>query len=219
MPVPSFTFSAPTGAYYIRMHAVSGAAWSLPSNEIRIFVNVPVPPAAPTNLLGLANGSALALSWTNQPVGSGPTALWLNVTGAFTTTLPLPTAETFAYPNVPPGTYTFSVSASNAGGMSGPSNSVTLSFPSPCTGVPGAPSSLQAWTTRRTIFLAWGAPVSGAAVTGYTVHVSGAFAGSFATTGRTLSGVAAPGSYILSVVATNPCGTSPATPTQTVVMP
>jgi hypothetical protein len=219
MPVPSFTFSAPTGAYYIRMHAVSGAAWSPPSNEIRIFVNVPVPPAAPTNLLGLANGSALGLSWTNPPGGPAATAMWLNVTGALTVTLPLPPAETFTYPNVPPGTYTFSMSASSAGGMSAPSNSVTLSFPSPCTGVPGIPTDLQMWTAGRTIFLAWGPSASGAAVTGYTVHVSGSYVGSFATTDRTLSGVAAPGSYTLNVVATNPCGASPATPAQTVVMP
>jgi hypothetical protein len=201
------------------MHAVSGTAWSLPSNEIRLFVNVPVPPAPPTNLLGMANGSALALSWTSPPGGPAPTALWLHVTGALTTTLPLPAAETFTYPNVPAGTYTFSVSASNAGGMSAPSNSVTLTFPSPCTGPPGAPTNLQAWSTGRTIFVAWGAPVSGATVTGYTVHVSGAYVGSFAAAGRSLSGMAASGSYTLSVVATNPCGASPATPAQTVVMP
>lgn len=219
MSVPSFTFSAPTGAYYVRMHAVAGTAWSPPSNEIRLFVNVPAPPAAPTNLLGLANGPALALSWTNPPGGPAATALWLNVTGALTTTLPLPAAETFTYPDVPPGTYTFSVSASNAGGMSAPSNTVTLSFPSPCTGVPGAPTNLQVWTTGRTILLTWGAPVTGAAVTGYTVQVSGAYVGTFATPSRALSGVAASGSYTLSVVATNPCGASPATPAQSVVMP
>jgi hypothetical protein len=219
MPAPSFTFTAPTGAYCVRLHAVAGGAWSPPSNEIRIFVNVPVPPAAPTNLLGMANGSSLALSWTSPSGGPTPTGLWLNVTGALTTTLPLPMMESFTYPNVPPGSYTFSVSASNAGGMSAPSNSVSLTFPSLCTGVPGAPTNLQAWTTGRTIFLAWSAPVSGAAVTAYTVHVSGSYVGSFTTTGRTLSGAAAPGSYTLSVATANPCGAGPSTPVQTVVIP
>jgi hypothetical protein len=46
-----------------------------------------------------------------------------------------------------------------------------------------------------------------------------AFAGTFATPGRTLSGAAGPGSYQLNVAAVNACGASAATPSQTVVIP
>jgi hypothetical protein len=103
--------------------------------------------------------------------------------------------------------------------MSAPSNTVTLSFPNPCAGVPLAPTNLQTWKVGNTIFLAWSAPAGGPAVTSYTVWVSGAYVGSFGTTGRTLSGVAGPGSYVISVSAGNACGAGPATPPQTVVMP
>ncbi len=54
---PSFTFTAPTGAFYVRIHALNAAARSGASNEIRIYVNVPQPPGTPTNLLGGAAGS------------------------------------------------------------------------------------------------------------------------------------------------------------------
>jgi hypothetical protein len=56
-------------------------------------------------------------------------------------------------------------------------------------------------------------------VTGYTVQVSGAYAGSFATPARTLSGAAVPGTYVLSLTGNNACGTGPATPPQTVIVP
>jgi len=216
---PSFTFVAPAGAFYVRMHALTGALRSIASNEIRIFVNVPASPSAPENLLGLANGSGLALSWTNTFGGGAPTSLWLNVTGAVTATLPLPMGDQFTYAGVPPGTYTLSVSAANASGLSPPSNPVTLTFPSPCTGVPAPPTNLQTWKVGSTIYLSWSPPASGTAVASYTVQVSGAYVGSFVTTGRTLSGAAGPGGYVLSVAATNPCGTGAATPTQTVVIP
>ena len=65
----TFTFSAPTGAFYIRMHSLAPGPQSVASNEIRIFVNVPAPPSAPANLLGFVNGSALGLAWTNTAGG------------------------------------------------------------------------------------------------------------------------------------------------------
>ena len=156
---PTFTFDAPTGVFHIRVHALAGAYRSVASNEVRLVVNVPEPPSAPTNLLGLVNGSDIALSWTNTFTGGAPTSLWLDVTGALTTTLPLPRGEAFTYANVPPGTYTLSVIAANASGVSPPSNAVTLTFPGAgCSGVPGAPTNLQTWKVGNTIFLSWSPP-------------------------------------------------------------
>jgi hypothetical protein len=216
---PSFTFTAPPGVFYVRLHAIAGAAWSEPSNETRIFVNVSAPPSAPASLLGLANGSSVALSWVNTFAGGAPTSLWLNVTGAISAVLPLPFGEAFTFAGVPPGTYTLSVIAANASGASAPSNTVTLTFPEACTGVPAAPVNLQAWRAGSTIYVSWSPPASGPAVTSYTVQVGGAFVGGFRTTGRTLSGVAGPGTYTLSVVGENVCGTGVATPEQTIVVP
>ena len=78
---PIYTFVAPTGAFHVRMHTLSGATRSAPSNEIRIFVNVPAPPSAPADLLGLVNGSSVALAWRNTFEGGAPGGLILDVTG------------------------------------------------------------------------------------------------------------------------------------------
>ena len=72
---------------------------------------------------------------------------------------------------------------------------------------------------RNVIFVSWNPPVSGPAVTSYTVWVSGAYVGSVTTAARTLSGAAGPGTYVISVSATNACGTGAATPAQTLVIP
>jgi hypothetical protein len=128
-------------------------------------------------------------------------------------------AESFTFNGMPGGTYTFSVSAANAAGASGASNPVTLTFPGACSGAPLSPTGFLAYTIGNTIFVVWDSAASGPAPTGYTLNVSGAFVSSFPTTSRTLSGTAGPGSYGLSVLATNACGSSPATPVQTVSIP
>jgi hypothetical protein len=112
-----------------------------------------------------------------------------------------------------------SVRAANAGGSSGPSNAVTLTFPSPCSGAPSAPANFLAYKEGSTLFVVWDPPESGPAPTSYLVNVSGAFVGSIPTAVRTLSGTVGPGSYGLSVAAVNPCGASAATPEQVVVIP
>jgi hypothetical protein len=215
----SYTFTAPTGAFYIRMHSVAGAQKSAASNEIRIFVNVPAPPSAPSNLLGMVNGSQLALSWSNTATGGAPTDMLLTVAGAINTSLPLPVTETFSYSSVPPGTYTFTVSSVNGSGTSAPSNAVSLTFPGPCSGAPATPTSFQATKAGSAITVSWGPPASGPAVTLYTLNVAGAFVGSIPTAGRSLAGTVGPGSYTISVTASNPCGASAATPPQTVTIP
>jgi hypothetical protein len=77
----TFTFAAPTGAFYVRMRALAGATRSGPSNEIRIFVNVPIPPEAPENLAGTAVSSTLNLTWRNSATGGWPTRLFSRSVG------------------------------------------------------------------------------------------------------------------------------------------
>jgi hypothetical protein len=216
---PRVTIEAPTRAFYVRVHAVAEGVRSGPSNEIRLVVNLSAPPSAPAGLLGLVNGAGLALSWTNTFAGGAPTSLWLIVTGAVSTVLPLPMGETFTYPNVPPGTFTLAVVAANAAGVSSPSNAVTLAFPGPCGGSPQAPTNVRVWRDGSIVFMSWSPPASGPAVSSYVANVSGAYVGSFTTTGRILSGAAASGTYTLSVAAANACGTGVASATQTVIVP
>jgi hypothetical protein len=218
-PFPIFTVAAPTGAFYVRVHAIAGSQRSGPSNEIRIFVNTPTPPSPPADLLALVNGSSLALTWRPTFLGGAATAHVLNVTGSVNASLPLGGGNSFTFNPVPGGTYTLSVRASNAGGTSAPSNPVTLTFPGPCSGAPFTPTDFLAYRVGTAINVVWEPPASGPAPTSYVLNVTGAFVGSFSTTGLTLGGNAGPGSYGLSVFASNTCGSSAATAVQTVTIP
>jgi hypothetical protein len=218
-PFPVLTVSAPTGAFYVRVRAVTASQQSGPSNEIRIFVNTPTAPSSPADLLALVNGSSLALTWRPTFLGGAATAYVLNVAGSVTASLPLGQATSVAFGSVPAGTYTLSVSASNATGSSAPSNAVTVTVPGPCSGAPLAPAGFLAYRVGSTIFVVWDPPPSGPAPTQYVLNVSGAFNASLPTTARTLSGAVGAGSYNLSVAASNACGTSAATAVQTVTVP
>lgn len=217
--VPTYTFTAPTGSFYIRLHALNGTERSAASNEIRIHVNAPAPPSAPAHLLGLVNGSTLALAWTNTYAGGAPTSLVLDVTGSIATSIALGVSDGFDFAGVPDGTYTLSLRAQNGSGSSAASNAVTLTFPGSCTGPPLAPANVLAYRMGNTIYVDWSPAASGPAPTGYVLNVTGSFEGAFTTSGRAMSGTAGPGSYTLSVTATNACGASAASPAQTVVVP
>ena len=84
---PIVTIVAPTGSFYVRMLTQTASGRSPASNEIRIHVNVPVPPSAPTNLLGLVNGNTIALAWKNTFAGGSPANLVLDVTGSLATSI------------------------------------------------------------------------------------------------------------------------------------
>jgi len=221
---PEFTFQAPTGVFYARVVARAGRVRSVSSNEIQLFLNVPAAPSAPANLLAFVVGPTVALSWTNTFTGGTPTNLRLNVTGAITAAVPLPMSEQFSVSTIPPGTYTATLTAVNAGGDSPHSNAVTLTVPPPpgpypCTGLPEAPTLFRAWQQNGVLSVSWGPPASGSAVTGYTVLVSGDYFGSFPTSGRSLSGTVPSGTYWLSVAGANLCGGGAATSQQRVVVP
>jgi hypothetical protein len=215
----TFTIAAPPGSFYVRVHALTAWARSAASNEIRIHVNTPVPPSAPAHLLGLVNGSTLALAWTNTYGGGAPTSLVLDVSGTIAASIPLGLNDHFNFAGVPGGTYTLSLRAQNAAGSSPPSNLVTLTFPGVCSGPPETPADVIAYRVGTTVFVTWAPAGSGPAPTSYVLGVTGEFVGGFATTGRALSGAVGPGSYTLSVIAINPCGASAASPSQTVEVP
>ena len=216
---PIYTFAAPTGAFLVRVHTISGASTSGPSNEIPLVVGLPVAPSAPANLLGLVNGSSLTLAWRNTFGGGAPASHILDVSGSINTSLPLGPGNSFSFSGVPAGTYTLSLRATNAGGASGSSNPVTLTFPSACSGAPGTPENFLAYKVGTTVFVVWDPAATGPAPTGFVLNVTGAFAGSFGTTGRAMSSPVAPGTYNVSVVANNACGTSAATAVQSVTVP
>jgi len=221
---PPFTLDIPNGRFFVRVRTVLinprpfFAIYSAPSNEIEVYVNQPVAPAPPRNLLATVTGDSLSLAWRNAYTAGEPTGLTLDVSGSLTASLPLPLMESATFANVPSGSYSLRLRSTNAAGSSGPANPVTITVPGPCSGPPEPPTRFLTYQTLRTIFAFWEPPISGPAPTGYVLNVGGAFVGSFATSDRALSGTVAAGTYDLSVVATNACGTSTPTPVRTLTV-
>jgi hypothetical protein len=216
---PIYTLTAPSGAFYVRVHTISGANRSDASNEIRVFINVPSPPSAPANLLGLVNASSLSVAWRNTFAGGAPTSMMLDVTGAIVGSVPIGPTETATFSAVPAGTYTVRLRATNAAGASAASNPITLTFPSSCSGAPLPPANFLAYKIGNTAYVIWDPPLTGPAPTSYVLNVGGPITAIIPTTARSLSGVVPPGTYNLSVAATNVCGSSPATPVQVLAVP
>jgi Bacterial Ig domain len=217
-PLPILTFVAPTGSFYVRLRTIAGSI-SAPSNEIQIHVNVPVAPSAPSDLVGTVNGTNFNLAWRNTFGGGAPTQLFLDVSGSANATVALGLTDHLTFSGVPGGTYTMSVRAANAGGISASSNAITLTFPGPCSGPPLTPINFLAYNVGSTVNVVWDPAATGPAPAGFVLSVSGSFVGNAQTTSRVVSATAPPGSYGLSVVATNDCGVSAATPMQFVTVP
>lgn len=209
---PVFTVEAPPGTFFVRVHALAGSMAGPASNEIQVFVDVPMPPSAPVSLAGLVDGTNVVLSWTNTFAGGAPTSLWLEVSGASTAMLPLPMGIRFTAAGVPPGTYTLRVVAANPSGSSPPSVPVTLTVPGQCSGPPGAPTAFLATRAGDTVSLSWRPPAEGPGASSYVVRVSGAYTGVFETSALSFSGTVGPGGYAVSLVARNACGEGPAAP-------
>jgi hypothetical protein len=216
---PTFTFAAPAGSFYVRVHTMSGSFRSASSNEVQVHVNVPLVPSAPAHLLALVHGSTVTLAWQNTYAGGAPTSFVLDVTGTITASIPLGFGDTFTLATVPDGRYTLALRARNTSGVSPPSNAHLLSFPGPCSGPPAAPTNVFAYQVDGSAHVSWASGTSGSPPTAYVLIVTGAWTGTFLATDRDVSGTLGAGAYTLSVVAINPCGASAATPPQTVVVP
>jgi hypothetical protein len=216
--VPSLTLAVPDGTFNVRVRSVADGLTSSASNELPIYVNVPIAPSAPSNLLATSNGHTLDLTWRNTFAGGAPTGLLLDVTGDITATLPLPMVERFSYSGVPAGNYTFAVRAANGFGTSAASNTVRRLFPDPSCLRPRAPANFRAFNAGLTVFVDWDSPTVGAAVSHYVLSVSGGLSATIPTTVRALSGNVPPGSYILRLAAVNRCGTG-VTPDVSVTVP
>jgi hypothetical protein len=217
---PVFSFDGPPGSFHIRKHSRLGAERSGPSNEVPLKNNTTETPSAPGKLLGLVNGSALRLTWEHTFGGGIATNTILNVSGAATLSLPLGPAEAFSYPSVPPGEYTFRVTAANAGGSSPASNAITLTFPGPCSGPPEMPTDFFFFRTGNRVDAIWASAPTGSAPEQYLLDVeSSYFTGRVPVSQRSIGANVPPGDYSARVAARNACGDSPWTAWQTVPVP
>ena len=185
---PIFTVVAPTGAFYARVHTLVGNLRSAASNEIRVFVNMPVAPSAPTDLVATVNGSSLTLAWRNTFTGGSPDTQVLDVLGPTSTSIPLGPTQTATFPVVPAGTYNFAMRSTNASGSSTASNSITISVPGPCSGAPLPPSNFLAYRVGNQLNVIWELSSFGPAPSSFVVNVTGSFNLALPTPARSASG-------------------------------
>jgi hypothetical protein len=218
-PATQFTLAAPNGSFYLRMRAMRGAQMSLPSNEVRVYVNVPQRPSPPANFQGVVKDSTMWLAWQNTYAGGAPNAIAMDVTGGATATLAVPFGESFSIGGMPSGTFTLRLRALNAAGASNQSSSVTVTAPSRTCSPPRVPSNYFATRVGNAVVLSWDSPTGGTPATSYQITVTGSYSGVFPVSGRGFASAAPPGTYTLSVRAANACGGGPATAFQSVVIP
>lgn len=213
---PAVTVTAPDGSFYVRVRAIypTGSAVnpteiSEPSNEIRIFVNAPVPPSAPENLRTAQSGNSLSLSWTNTYAGGVPTGLVLDVSGAANATMPLPFRSSISFAGVPPGVYQVRLRAVNQAGSSAATEPYNIGVPfQGCLSPPSPPIRLVAHASGRTLYASWEQPTTGGAATSYVLSSSGPYTGTLPVGEPRVSAAVPPGVYHLSVRAVNECGVS-----------
>jgi hypothetical protein len=214
-----FTVALPPGQYFVRLQALAGEVASQPTPDLHVSVQAPVPPSPPSGLVGTVADRTITLAWRSTFAGGEPASARLEVSGAVTLTQPLGPVQTFSVAGVPPGTYTFAVRSANAFGVSAPSNPVTLTVPTPCSGPPPPPEGFLVYRLGRTLVARWDPGSSGTAPSSFVVTATGPLSATVPTAARTVSGAVPPGTYDLRVAAVNACGTSAPTAAQTVVVP
>ena len=220
---------APDGVFFVRLRAQTSSGFGPPSNEVLVVTGQAGPPLAPLALLATVQGTAVALQWSENPLGPvivgyqvhAGTAAGLTDVGV----APLPAAARTFAANAPPGTYYVRVVAVNLAGASVASNEAVLTpGPGVCT-LPTAPAGLAAFSAPGTIGVRWSAAQSGAIPTGYVLQagsVSGAANLGTLAFGATATAVAGPvpaGPYFLRLLAVNACGPSPASAEASTVVP
>jgi glucose/arabinose dehydrogenase len=120
--------NVPVGQYFVRVRAVNAAGTSAPTSDLVLNVGCD-PPAAPTTLNFVVNGSVVGVNWNVEPgtvrtvleVGYAPGA----TTISYTFTAPTAGLSTPA----PPNTYFVRARAVSACGLSAPSVERTIVVP------------------------------------------------------------------------------------------
>jgi hypothetical protein len=221
----SLATAAPNGTYYVRVHALNAYGLSPASNEVT-FTLGPAPctaPGIPGTLSSTVTGAQVAFSWgaasgaTSYALEAGTASGLANIA-----VVNVGGALAFATP-APAGTYFVRVRGVNACGSGAATNEVTAVVGG-AVAVPGSPQSLGATVTGRTVTLAWTAPTTGGAATGYILEAgTGPGLADIAAAPLPSPGFAAanvpPGRYYVRVRATNAAGSGPPTADVTVVVP
>lgn len=211
------TYSAPMpdGTYYLRVVSLSPTGARIAASGTRTVIIGPPPPPAPgpPTLSAPITSNPVTLTWA-PGAGGAPTAYTMvagsSPGGSDLAVAPMGTATTISA-NAPVGmTVYVRVIASNAGG-SATSNEVQLRVSAPQ--APGAATLAPASVNGTNVTLSWTPGPTGGTPSGYVVLArlpnSPTVIASLPVGGTSVTVPAPPGTYVVSVVATNGAGTGP----------
>jgi hypothetical protein len=222
--VHAIEITAPAGVFFVRIRALTIGGAGPASNEVVVAVGPAAAPGAPSNLLADIDGSTLRLAWRNADAGGDVVAIQLEaftVTAAPLATLPLAPGTEWFVAAVPPGAYMIRMRAIGPTLVSGPSNGVVVTVPAAC-GIPATPEGFSAAASGGNVTLSWRlGPVGSPAPSAFLLEArttGGALIGAVPLVGHELRTPAPPGTYVLRLLATSPCGTSTPTPDVTLVV-
>ena len=121
--------NVPAGTYEVTLNAVNAGGISGKSNTVAFTVPDACSgtPHAPTGALVYRIGSTVHVVWDAAATGAAATSYQLAVSGSFVGAVAVP-ARAFSAP-APPGTYSISVAAMNACGVSAPTAPLTIVVP------------------------------------------------------------------------------------------
>jgi len=217
-------------AYMFTVTATSSVGTSLASlASAAVTPSVRTVPGAPTGVSATAGNAQAVVSWT-APASDGDSAITgysVMVVNAATSVQvgalrpAAADARSLTVTGLVNGTaYTFTVTATNATGIS-PASAASAAV-TPRT-VPGAPAAVTASAGNGVAVVSWTAPVSngGSPITGYTVTAApgGATATTSGATSVTVTGLTNGTAYTFTVTAANAAGTSLAPLTSASVTP
>lgn len=129
----SFSASAPSGLYYVRVAGANACGMGVVSNEVSFTLGGEVPGSPGDLSWTLGDGRVVSLAWTAPTSGPAPTAYFVEA-GSASGLADLATVSTGStvpafVANAPPGTYYVRVRALNSAGAGAPSAEVIIVVP------------------------------------------------------------------------------------------
>lgn len=173
-------------------------------------------PTPPQNVRSIVGGSTVTVSWTAPASGAVPSSYRLeagSVPGGAELGVAMTSGTSLTFQGIAPGTYYVRVRSAGVGGVSSPSNDITIGVSGGgCSGPPPAPTGFGATVNGRSVTLSWDVPSTGNAPNIFSIE-AGSSSGAadiavLAIEGgrRALTVVAPPGQYFVRIRGRNACG-------------